>query len=59
VAEPARCAVTIAAAAASIRIPACWTINVMAAKERARRDVRIAGEPVSGNPPPSFFELVQ
>jgi hypothetical protein len=45
--------VTIAAEAASIGIPACWMINVVDAKGRARNAVRIAGEPASGVLSPS------
>ena len=46
--EPARLTVTIAAELASIRIPACWMIKVVGAKGRAKKSVRVAGEPVSG-----------
>jgi hypothetical protein len=46
-------AVTIVVEAVSIGIPACWMINVMDAKGRARRAVKIAGEPASGVRSPS------
>jgi hypothetical protein len=46
--EPARFAVTIAAELASTRTPACCMTNVMDAKGRAGKDVRVAGEPESG-----------
>ena len=58
VAEPARFTVTIAAEAASIGIPGCWMINVMAAKGQARKSVRIAEELMSGIPSPSQHPTV-
>jgi hypothetical protein len=46
--EPARFAVTIAAELASTRTPAFCKTNVMDAKGRAGKFVRVAGEPESG-----------
>jgi len=46
--ERAPFAVTIAAELASTRTPACCMTNVMDAKARAGKDVRVAGEPENG-----------
>ena len=46
--EPARFAVIIAAELASMRTQACCKTDVMDAKGRAGKDVRVAGEPESG-----------